>query len=230
MEDRRNMEEKIIKFDPWYGELGWEVMSWAPFCRNEAKKYDKAIITSFPEMAPLYTDFAEFRSHGSDNRTLNYVKRYRVKEGIFRKYGVPNNKYDILIHNRGVRRKSDINYRYFDKVTPLLKYFEVACIGGLKDNTIQGVEDRRGINLQELMDYMAGCKVVVGVSSGVMHLAAACGANIVTWADDRTYYNETLEKRYKETWNPFNVEVGFITVKDYQPNPKKIVEEIEKLI
>ena len=44
------------------------------------------------------------------------------------------------------------------------------------------------------MDIIAGAKVVVGVSSGIMHLAMACGTPVVVWGDSRTYFGEILEK------------------------------------
>jgi hypothetical protein len=58
-------------------------------------------------------------------------------------------------------------------------------------------------------------------------MAAACGANLVVWGDDRTYFGETLEKRYKMTWNPFEVRVGWITASDWQPDPVVIIKKIE---
>ena len=80
------------------------------------------------------------------------------------------------------------------------------------------------------MDRMARAKLVVGVSSGIMHLAAACGTNIVVWGDRRTYFNETLEQRYKITWNPFNVKVGWLTADDWQPEPKEIIKKIREML
>jgi ADP-heptose:LPS heptosyltransferase len=86
--------------------------------------------------------------------------------------------------------------------------------------------DLRGIGMESLCDIISAARLVIGVSSGVMHLAAACGADLVVWGDDRTYYNETLEKRYKETWNPHHVNVQWIT--GWQPGPHIIINAIEK--
>ena len=36
-----------IEFPPWYGEFGWEVMSWVPFCRKKAEGCDQVVVTSF---------------------------------------------------------------------------------------------------------------------------------------------------------------------------------------
>jgi len=228
-------DKSSITFPSWHGEFGWEVMTWAPFCRLAAHGRDRVVVTSFEGMGPLYADFAtEFISHDGIGRALNYPKHYRLK-GDFYRYGRPgDSKYscNILVHARGIRRKSNINYRnWLDAVMLLPQAYTVGWIGSADDDYISCTGlDLRGLKLQSLMDLIARAKVVVGVSSGVMHLAAACGTNIVTWGDRRTYFGETLERRYKVTWNPHNVRVGWIDADDWQPQPERIVEEIERML
>jgi len=227
-----------ISFPPWFGEFGWEVATWAPYCRRIAEDYDEIIVTSFADTQPLYADFCtEFRSHGEKNRSLNYPKHYRIK-GKYYRYGNMRRadfKFDVIFHNRGIRRKSSINYKYFEQVHKIIKHkwqtpMNFACVGGAEDNLVGNYADLRGLPLNELMDYIAAARCVVGVSSGLMHLAAFCGTDIVVWGDRRTYFGETLEKRYKETWNPFGVRVGWIDADDFQPEPEKIIERIKELI
>lgn len=219
-----------IKLPVWTGEFGWEIMSWVPYCRKLSEGHDKVIVSSFAGMEDLYSDFAtDFVPNGLEKRTLDYPKMYRVN-GKYFKYGIAAPGFDILLHARGISRKSSINYRYWDKLVEMLKPFRVAFIGSVNDICILGWPDFRGKMLQHLMNYMRGCKVVVGVSSGTMHLASACGSNQVVWGDNRTYFGETLEKRYKETWNPFKTKVGWITAENWQPEPERIFEEIKKLI
>lgn len=228
-------ESKEITFIPWYGELGWEIMSWAPFCRKIAMEYDSVMISSFEGMRPLYTDFAtEFLPHNGQSRGLKYPKMYRSK-GIYRRYGRPENAQicqDILIHGRGIRRKNSINYRQWPE---LVKQFmalpeTLGFIGSELDQYVPGCIDFRGIGLQKLMDRIAAAKLIIGCSSGIMHLAAACGTDIVVWGDSRTYFSETLEQRYKITWNPFNVKVGWIKADDWQPEPEEIIRKIEQIL
>ena len=157
-------------------------------------------------MKALYKDFTDIEEHDGE-RSLKFIKRYRCN-GKYFKYGTPKKEKDILIHARGIKRKNSINYREWDKVVKELN--SVGVIGTLNDQKLD-CDDYRGIELQDLMDLIAGAKVVVGCSSGVMHLAQACGTPVVVWADNRTHFGETLEKRYKETWNPFKTEVSFIT-------------------
>jgi len=238
MEDRGIMAEKDkrrIEFPAWYGEFGWEVASWAPRCRKAAAGYDQVVVTSFDGMAPLYADFAtEFRCHGKTGRGLKYPKQYRP-DGEFYRYGKKENCeyfFDVLIHGRGIGRKRSINYKRWDELLGELGKIPVtkACVGTNNDLRIDTFCDMRGLGLQELMDQIAAAKLVVGVSSGLMHLAAACGTDIVVWGDRRTYFGETLEKRYKVTWNPHNVRVGWLYADDFQPEPEAIAEQIEQLL
>ena len=230
-----NHNSKIINFEPWYGEFGWEIATWAPWCRRAAEGYDKVIITSFAGMEPLYADFiTDFKSHEQTERGLNYSKRYRI-DGKYYRYGdAPKAKYwfDILIHQRGISRKNSINYRNWNEFLLLTKLlpFNFACIGSQKDSRIGDLFDLRSLNLQELMNQIAAARLIVGVSSGLMHLAAFCGTDIVVWGDRRTYFGETLEKRYKQTWNPFGVRVGWIDSDDWQPEPEQIIEKIKELL
>lgn len=226
---------RAIEFVSWYGELGWEIMTWAPFCRKRALEHEQIIVSSFEGMAPLYADFVtEFRAHDKTGRGLDYPKMYRP-DGSYHQYGRPENAMitqDILVHARGISRKNSINYRQWPE---LIKQFmavpeTIGFIGSELDQCVPGCCDFRGIELQKLMDRIAAAKLVIGCSSGLMHLAAACGTDLVVWGDSRTYFSETLEQRYKVTWNPFNVKVGWITADDWQPEPKEIIKKIEQML
>ena len=223
-----------IEFPPWYGEFGWEVATWVPWCRKQAAGYEQVVVTSFEGMGPLYADFAtEFKTHGQPHRGLDYPKRYRA-DGEYVRYGKkPSGYFDCLIHGRGIARKNSINYRRWDEFLKLKQKslpLSCACVGSKEDLRVGDLFDMRGIELQKLMDQISAAKVVVGVSSGLMHLAAFCGTNIVVWGDRRTYFGETLEHRYKVTWNPFNVRVGWIDADDFHPEPERIIEAVEQLL
>jgi len=224
-----------IDFPPWYGEFGWEIMSWAPQLRLQAQGCEKVTVTSFEGMGPLYEDFAtEFKSHGQRGRGLDYPKNYRPA-GLYHKYGHPEECgviFDVLFHARGISRKSSINYKRWDEMLALTKKLPAtkACIGSKSDIKIGMMPDMRGLGLQQLMNLISRAKLVVGVSSGLMHLAAACGTDLVVWGDRRTYFGETLEKRYKMTWNPFNVKVGWCYDDNFQPEPEQIAEAIKEIL
>ena len=221
---------RVIEFPSFYGELGWEICSWIPKCRAEAENYDKVICSSFKDMKPLY-DFCEFKPHNVTRRSLDYPKYYRVK-GKFKKYGDPLPKYDVLIHARGIERKSSYNYKKWYEVVFGLEGLRVGFIGTYEDQCISKCADERNISLDILCDYLAGAKMCIGVSSGIMHLASHCGCPIVVWGygTKKTYYNEPLRKRYEETWNPFNSKVHYIEEDSLQPKPEVIINAVRNFV
>ena len=212
---------KIITFEPWIGEFGWELMAWQARCRKIARDYDKAVTCSFEGMEALYKDFSEFLTHDRPNRSVGFPhKDYRVG-GEFIKFGSPKRVKDILIHARGCGRSSFKNYKNWSKVK-----LDAGWIGTGQDLFFG--DDLRDLDLQDLMDIIAGAKVVIGGSSGVMHLASLCGTPLVVWGDDRTYFGETLENRYKETWNPFGVEVEWLN--GWQPKASEIESKAGRFV
>ena len=235
IDNRQSKIDNRIEFPPWYGEFGWEVASWVPFCRKKAAGYDQVVVTSFDGMGPLYADFAtEFKTHGQPHRGLKYQKLYRPPPGGYYKYGRPDEPeffFDCLIHARGIPRKNSINYRRWDELLGLMKKMPGTCavIGSRQDDRVGDLFDMRGLELQKLMDLISRAKMVIGVSSGLMHLSAFCGTDLVVWGDRRTYFSETLEQRYKVTWNPFNVKVGWVDAEYFQPEPEAIAERIREI-
>src|SRR3972149_6875834 len=116
----------VALFGPWIGEFGWELMTWQAWCRKESKKYDKAYVCSFPDMKPLYEDFAHFIPHNQKGRALDWQKKENVDKvqfeippditaqilpfkiykagGDFIKFGFPVKGYNYLLHARGISR------------------------------------------------------------------------------------------------------------------------------
>lgn len=244
------MDRSVAYFGPWYGEFGWELFGFQAWCRRESKKYNKSYVCSFPGMAPLYEDFAEFIPHNHSGRALDWrditkiaytlpndvtchVKPFKrflhCKDQDFIQYGTdkPIRDFRYLIHPRNLLKGTSKNYRlalWEDVVRDLDG--PVASVGREPDWHIEGTTDLRGISLDQLMRYMAGCGCVIGQSSGVMHLATLCGAKIVVWADDRTYFGRTLNERYKEIWNPFGTEVEYISHPEWTPDPREVIHRV----
>lgn len=228
------IEGDRIAFAPFGGEFGWEVMSWAPYCRYKARGFRHVTVTSFAETAALYDDFCDdFQCHGQSGRSLSYPKSFPFYFGgqaEHRRYGRPGHgpAFDVLIHARGIARKNTINYRQWPTVVEslLAQRLKVACIGTGADGAIGTAIDLRGAPLPFLMDLAANARVAVGASSGAMHLAAACGCPLVVWGDRKTRYRETLQKRYEDTWNPQQVPLRYLATDDWQPDPDAILTEI----
>lgn len=242
-----------VFFGPWYGELGWELHTWQAYCRAEAKKFDKVYVSSFASMEPLYWDFAnEFIPHRHPSRALDWRdisaidydmpdgidvhikphKQYRVQDQNFIQFGdEPIHVFACLVHARNIRKGSGKNYPQvlWEELVESLPG-RVASVGTDSDLHVKGTEDLRGIPLNALMNYMAGSQLVVGQSSGVMHLAALCGTSLVVWGDARTYFGETLEQRYKETWNPLGARVIYVFDDAWQPPPQEVVKAVRAVL
>jgi ADP-heptose:LPS heptosyltransferase len=241
---------------PVIAELGWEIITLQSYFRALSKHFDKTYVCSFPDSRFLYDDFChEFIPHLHPTRALNWwdkeniegvrynvpddvthcvkpVREYRNNSRKFIKYGVraPISTYDYLIHPRHISKGAAKNYtiELWDRIIAGLhkRGALVASIGKDPDWHIEGTDDLRGIDGDLLTRYMAGCKCVIGGSSGVMHLATLCLAPIVVWGDSRTYFNETLERRYSITWNPFGSPVRFIFDDDWKPDPERVLEAV----
>lgn len=242
---------KLVFAGPWYGEFGWETMIWQSYLRKLSREYDKMIISTFPGMEPLYVDFhceVVFLPHQHPDRALEWrdtslietgfdateytvpveyikpIKQFKV-EGEFVVYGTPiETDLEVLFHARDIQKASFKNYAH-EKWDELGASFpKAASVGSLDDYHVSGTIDKRGIPLQELMDLMASSQVIVGQSSGVMHLATLCGLKQVVWGDNKTYFSETLERRYKEIWNPLGTPVAWIETEAWDPDPNEILK------
>jgi hypothetical protein len=251
-ESKRMEVEKddVAFFGPWAGEFGWELMTWQAWCRAQAHKYKKVYVCSYPDMEFLYRDFANFIPHNYPKRGLSWenlshiekvtgyeipgdvtkqilpYKRYRVPDQEFVQFGGPHYPAQTIkyfIHARGIK-KGGKNWPLdrWQKLVSLFPPNSVASVGSPVDHHIEGSVNLKGIPLEELCYYFAGAKMVIGQSSGVMHLATLCKAPIVVWGDARTYFGEKLDQRYRVTWNPFNSPVQFIYDDDWNPDPEVI--------
>lgn len=223
------MADYKLIFPDWLGEFGWEVMTWQCACRKKARESglppSDILVRSFEGMGSLYQDFATFESHGKTGRILNFKPKVYRPDGVYIRFGNPPiTDFPVLFHARDHVGKIAKNTPH--EVWELIasEYLNrSASIGSVNDYHIPGTADLRGIPLERLMQHMAGAVVVVGQSSGPMHLAALCGASLIVWGDMRTYFGESLEKRYKETWNPFKVPVKYVyTGLDWQPDPEQV--------
>jgi hypothetical protein len=43
----------------WWGEFGWEIMSWQGYVRKTAEDYDQVVVSGPPGHGPLYADFCD---------------------------------------------------------------------------------------------------------------------------------------------------------------------------
>ena len=140
-------------------------------------------------------------------------------------------KYDAVLHLRQMEHRTEDNDdpEWNSKLVKRLlsEGKKVALIG-----TSQGTQDIEVSKefkslvdkfydkpLSEVIKVINQSKVVVGQSSGPMHLAALCEAETIVWSNTK---GDGLLERYETIWNPFNNKVNYLI--------KPSVEDIVKIV
>jgi hypothetical protein len=135
--------------------------------------------------------------------------------------------YDVLFHCRNKSTGSDRNWSYeqwYELKESLDDDITIGCVGNHESFHIPGTDDLRSIDLDELVSIMTKSDLIVGPSSGPMHLASLCGLEHLVWS---TEYNRV---RYEKDWNPLKTKVIFYSEGDWNPDPKKISEIINNIV
>ena len=102
-----------------------------------------------------------------------------------------------------------------------LKGYNIACIGTEDASLhVDYTDDMRGVGLARLTDLMASSRLVVGTSSGPMHLAQLTGTPHLVIS------HKINRLRYLRDWAPFGTKCIFVDQWSWHPP----VEEIERLI
>lgn len=93
------------------------------------------------------------------------------------------------------------------------------------------IVDLRDVDLATLCDQLASCRLVVGPSSGPMHLASICGTKHLVWADNaNSAIGGNNRDRYEFLWNPFRTPYRLIDRFGFQPPWQVVLAEIEEML
>jgi hypothetical protein len=150
--------------------------------------------------------------------------------------GVPK-EIDIVYHARSLTKYGSGYMTWDDKNwMELLNGFDrhtIACIGAEDGASYYSGADFRGANIKVTCDILSRTKVLVGPSSGPIHLGSLCETPHVVWSGH--YMNKD---RYEAWWNPFNTKLRTIVPPDspwenkveWQPKPNQVAEKIEELL
>jgi hypothetical protein len=171
--------------------------------------------------------------------------RRPIERQKFIKYGIAtciDDPFDMIIHARNRRERypsGGANYpldRWNVVLGELSKrgLTKIAAVG-TKDAAFApaGTVDLRGIPLDNLMNHMAAAKIVIGPSSGPMHLASLCKTPHMVWATSRR--QEVIQRRnrdrYLSYWNPFKTPVEIVMhAKGQLTDPKDIINSTLRLV
>ena len=135
--------------------------------------------------------------------------------------------FDILVHPRNKNLGNNRNWsqeNWQSLVNLLSKKFTVGIIGNHEAFQLNNAEDLRKISIRDTVSLMNRTKLVVGQSSGPLHLASLSGTPHLVWSE------EANRNRYNKYWNPFNTPVSFHSEMSWNPTPEfiynKIIENI----
>ncbi len=248
---------------PWVGEFGWELCAWQGYLRVIAPDYENVIIYGPVGHEYLYKDFAtEYRptpvvgqepnmwlngntkiSHPFCENESMWIPPQQLSfmpnspEQGFIKYGKKGeNGADLVYHARSLDKYGsgymgwgDDNWKAF-----LSNYDgEIVCIGTKEGADHHGGLDMRGAPLEKVCDVLASAKVLVGPSSGAMHLGSLCGTPHVVWSG-----HARNKLRYESWWNPHKTPVRTVMPmsgpwdkkEHWQPTPIDIRAQVEDII
>ena len=142
--------------------------------------------------------------------------------------------HSILMHARGrfgKRPECSWPQEKWDELVALLNRQNILCTAiGTEALLPAGAADMRNIALQELVDLMSRpiIDLIVGPSSGPLHLASLCGLKQLVWADRRIYsaVGGTSRERYEHKWNPFRTACVVLDRWGWQPSPVTVFDAI----
>jgi len=139
---------------------------------------------------------------------------------------------DILIHARGRAHETGRNWP-LEKWVQLVHALREAGwrIGsvGISSSTmaVPHVIDYRDIPLKETVDVMASARLMLGPSSGPLHLASLCGVPHLVWTDKRTYgMGKTSREKYESWWNPMKTMVQVVDDHDFDPPVDLVLQSV----
>jgi ADP-heptose:LPS heptosyltransferase len=162
-------------------------------------------------------------------RVIDTFQPNIIEKQDFIKLGDPTKyDYDVIIHSRNTDKTGSAHYNWGKTNYELLTYrlmkhnIKVAIIGTKEmSNSLTFTDDYRGADLETTCNLLASSKMIVGESSGPIHLASLCGTPQIVWSG-----LERSEMRYKKHWNFHNSDVDFLFDKNWNPDVDVIFNKI----
>jgi len=230
---------------PFVGELGWELFCWQGRLRWMSRSGVPVYVLCRPGHEFLYRDFASFAlpggtQEGPYNRGIdvlpanhllvdyrpNWSDERLEKVGfnaqVFAEWPRRSSEFDVLIHARAradIRPECNWPAAKWDELAGRLGDLRIGWIG---THAAAYANDRgqdwRGVGLDTTAEMIRAAKVVVGTSSGPMHLASLCRVPHVILS------GEENRLRYERHWNPHHTRVEFV------PSWQPAVEDVERAV
>jgi hypothetical protein len=144
---------------------------------------------------------------------------------------------DILFHPRGRTFGSDRNWssekweRLLEGISNISgQKIQLGCIG-LTNATLDisgDFLDYRDVPLEQTLNLMASTRLVIGPSSGPMHLASLCKTPHLVWTDQEKYARGYKNRyKYESWWNPFHTKAVVVDNMGFDPDVEIILQTIQ---
>lgn len=240
------MASKI--WGPFWGEFGWEVAQWAPYvnavfrpgdtvrCQpGHAQLYavDGPIEQTYPRPIGMVPDMIQPWCLSPDRQPPLLTSRHGVpciqgsKKPVPLRYDCGHDREWVVLHCRDIPKCPERNlpHKSWNLVVRSLNGLgiEPVIVGGPNDYLPWGVikhDFRHGI-LCDTIHAMRRARLVVGASSGPMHLAQAAEAPVAVWSG-----NPSKDKpRYEYVWNHHTSPTTFVAP-SWRPKPSRIIKAI----
>ncbi len=224
----REFEKVIIAsrpaMEPLYADFCHEFIPYVPNGHGVAgyKNYEHKVWPDIARQRP-FREYISGKFHIGYNRDYPCRSSKAFLNQKFFKYGNNSDQlsYDIVLHIRNTDKKNSGWRNGWEPSVwqDFLKYIEqagfnnICCIGDVNSaGIVDGCVDKRGLPLNELFDLLSSSRVLVGPSSGPMHLGALCGCPHVVWSGEHPN-----QPKYEKFWNPFGTPVKYIHDADWKP-------------
>lgn len=140
--------------------------------------------------------------------------------------------FDIIVHARkpiGKRPGHSYPLNRWNELINRLHRYRIACIG-TEAYAPEGTVDMRVAPMQDCMDAIASATMVLGPSSGPMHLASLCGTPHMVWTDTQFYsaINGTNVERYHLLWNPLRTPCRVLDMYGWLPSVDQLMRAIDE--
>jgi ADP-heptose:LPS heptosyltransferase len=174
---------------------------------------------------------------GADHlRPLGFQPRSRQE---FIAYGTrrPELETDILFHPRGrsfgaYRNWDDAKWKQLvDRLAAL--GLRLGCLGvrAATANVEGPFVDHRDKPLSETLDIIASARLVLGPSSGPMHLASLCRTPHLVWTDrGRHARGHSNRSKYETWWNPLKTQALVLDEDGFDPPVDTVVRTAEQVL
>ncbi len=158
-----------------------------------------------------------------------------MKFKTFKRFGTnkENLSTPLLFHPRGRNFGTDRNWgsKKWNQLIADLNHMGIrpGCIG-LSSATCK-VEgdffDYRDQPLDKVFDILASTQILLGPSSGPMHLASLCGTPHLVWTDRKRYAHGFINRsKYESKWNPFNTQTIVLDEWGFDPSVVMVKQKL----